>query len=478
MHKSARQISFLGGKGQIMAQLWGGRFTKQTDDLVYHFNASISFDQRLLEEDIEGSIAHVVMLAKQGILTNAEKDSIVKGLGDIRREVLDGSLAVTEEYEDIHSFVEAKLIERIGDAGKRMHTGRSRNDQVALDLRLYIRKEILAVDGLLKELLNVILRIQKEHLSTYMPGFTHLQKAQPVTLAHHVGAYFEMFKRDRGRMHDIFMRMNYCPLGAGALAGTTYPLDRSYTASMLGFEGPTINSMDSVSDRDYVIEFLAAASTIMMHLSRFSEEIIIWNSNEYRFIELDDAYSTGSSIMPQKKNPDIAELVRGKTGRVYGALVSMLTTMKGLPLAYNKDMQEDKELTFDAIDTVKNCLKLFTGMLDTAVFRKDVMAKSASGGFTNATDAADYLVGKGVPFRDAHGIVGKLVLTCIEKQCCIEELSIEEFKALSPVFEEDIYEAVSLKACVEKRLTLGAPGIKAMEQVIAQNEAYLTEDLT
>lgn len=461
-----------------MAQLWGGRFTKQTDDLVYHFNASISFDQRFLEEDIEGSIAHVVMLAKQGILTNAEKDSIVKGLGDIRREVLDGNLAVTEEYEDVHSFVEAKLIERIGDAGKKMHTGRSRNDQVALDLRLYIRKEILAVDGLLKELLNVILRIQKEHLSTYMPGFTHLQKAQPVTLAHHMGAYFEMFKRDRGRMHDIFMRMNYCPLGAGALAGTTYPLDRSYTASMLGFEGPTLNSMDSVSDRDYVIEFLAAASTIMMHLSRFSEEIIIWNSNEYRFIELDDAYSTGSSIMPQKKNPDIAELVRGKTGRVYGALVSMLTTMKGLPLAYNKDMQEDKELTFDAIDTVKNCLKLFAGMLDTAVFRKDVMAKSASGGFTNATDAADYLVGKGVPFRDAHGIVGKLVLTCIDKQCSIEELSIEEFKALSPVFEEDIYEAVSLKACVEKRLTLGAPGIKAMEQVIAQNEVYLAEDHT
>lgn len=461
-----------------MAQLWGGRFTKQTDDLVYHFNASISFDQRFLEEDIEGSIAHVVMLAKQGILTNAEKDSIVKGLGDIRREVLDGNLAVTEEYEDVHSFVEAKLIERIGDAGKKMHTGRSRNDQVALDLRLYIRKEILAVDGLLKELLNVILRIQKEHLSTYMPGFTHLQKAQPVTLAHHMGAYFEMFKRDRGRMHDIFMRMNYCPLGAGALAGTTYPLDRSYTASMLGFEGPTLNSMDSVSDRDYVIEFLAAASTIMMHLSRFSEEIIIWNSNEYRFIELDDAYSTGSSIMPQKKNPDIAELVRGKTGRVYGALVSMLTTMKGLPLAYNKDMQEDKELTFDTIDTVKNCLKLFAGMLDTAVFRKDVMAKSASGGFTNATDAADYLVGKGVPFRDAHGIVGKLVLTCIDKQCSIEELSIEEFKALSPVFEEDIYEAVSLKACVEKRLTLGAPGIKAMEQVIAQNETYLAEDRT
>ena len=458
-----------------MAQLWGGRFTKQTDDLVYRFNASISFDQRFLEEDVEGSIAHVVMLAKQGILTNEEKDQIVKGLGDIRQEVLSGQLAVTEEYEDVHSFVEAKLIERIGDAGKKMHTGRSRNDQVALDLRLYIRKEILNVDGLLKELLQVLLRIQKEHLCTYMPGFTHLQKAQPVTLAHHMGAYFEMFKRDRGRMHDIFMRMNYCPLGAGALAGTTYPLDRSYTASMLGFEGPTFNSMDSVSDRDYVIEFLSAASTIMMHLSRFSEEIIIWNSNEYRFIELDDAYSTGSSIMPQKKNPDIAELVRGKTGRVYGALVSILTTMKGLPLAYNKDMQEDKELTFDAIDTVKDCLTLFTGMLSTAGFRKEVMAKSAMGGFTNATDAADYLVGKGVPFRDAHGIIGKLVLTCIGKQCSIEELTMEEFKELSPVFEEDIYDAVSLKTCVEKRLTLGAPGTEAMEQVIAANETYLTE---
>ena len=456
-----------------MAQLWGGRFTKQTDDLVYHFNASILFDQRFLEEDIEGSIAHVVMLAKQGILTNAEKDSIVKGLGDIRREVLDGSLAVTEEYEDVHSFVEAKLIERIGDAGKKMHTGRSRNDQVALDLRLYIRKEILSVDGLLKELLNVILRIQKEHLSTYMPGFTHLQKAQPVTLAHHMGAYFEMFKRDRGRMHDIFMRMNYCPLGAGALAGTTYPLDRSYTASMLGFEGPTLNSMDSVSDRDYVIEFLAAASTIMMHLSRFSEEIIIWNSNEYRFIELDDAYSTGSSIMPQKKNPDIAELVRGKTGRVYGALVSMLTTMKGLPLAYNKDMQEDKEGVFDAIDTVTSCLRLFTGMADTMKFNRAVMEASAKNGFTNATDVADYLVKHGVAFRDAHGISGRLVLKCIEQEKALDDLTLEEFREESPVFEPDIYEAISMKTCVERRLTYGAPGEGVMRRVIEENRNYL-----
>ena len=309
-----------------------------------------------------------------------------------------------------------------------------------------------------------------------MPGFTHLQKAQPVTLAHHIGAYFEMFKRDRSRLKDIFYRMNYCPLGAGALAGTTYPLDRAYTASLLGFEGPTLNSMDSVSDRDYVIEFLSALSTIMMHLSRFCEEIIIWNSNEYRFVEIDDAYSTGSSIMPQKKNPDIAELVRGKTGRVYGALVSILTTMKGIPLAYNKDMQEDKELTFDAIDTVKGCLALFEGMIRTMKFNEDVMEKSAAFGFTNATDAADYLVGKGVPFRDAHGIVGRLVLCCIEKNCSIDDLSIEELKEISPVFEEDVYQAISLKTCVEKRLTIGAPGPEAMREVIRMHREYLKKD--
>ena len=456
-----------------MAQLWGGRFTKETDELVYQFNASVSFDQRFFKEDIEGSIAHVVMLCKQGILSNAEKDAIVKGLSDIRNDVENGKLEITSEYEDVHSFVEAKLIERIGDAGKKMHTGRSRNDQVALDMRLYVRKEIAETDQLLKELLEAILKTMKENLDTYMPGFTHLQKAQPVTLAHHFGAYFEMFRRDRDRMHDIYKRMNYCPLGAGALAGTTYPLDRNYTASLLGFEGPTLNSMDSVSDRDYVIEFLSAASTIMMHLSRFSEEIIIWNSNEYRFVEIDDAYSTGSSIMPQKKNPDIAELVRGKTGRVYGALMSILTTMKGIPLAYNKDMQEDKELTFDAIDTVKGCIRLFTGMVDTLKFRRDVMAKSAMRGFTNATDAADYLVMKGVPFRDAHSVIGRLVLYCIDQDKCIEDLSIEELKEISPVFETDLYDAISLKTCVEKRLTVGAPGMDVMKQVIAMEEEYL-----
>ena len=456
-----------------MAQLWGGRFTKETDRLVYDFNASINFDKRLFEQDIEGSIAHVVMLEKQGILTCEEKDQIVKGLTMIREDVRDGKLVITSEYEDIHSFVEANLIDRIGDAGKKLHTGRSRNDQVALDMRLYVRHEVIEISECLKELLTTLLTIMETNLHTYMPGFTHLQKAQPTTLAHHMGAYFEMFKRDLLRMEDIYKRMNYCPLGAGAFAGTTYPLDRAYTASLMGFEGPTLNSMDGVSDRDYLIEFLSALSTIMMHLSRFSEEVIIWNSNEYQFVEIDDAYSTGSSIMPQKKNPDIAELVRGKTGRVYGALMSLLTTMKGIPLAYNKDMQEDKELSFDAIDTTKGCIALFTGMLDTMKFNKDVMRKSAAHGFTNATDAADYLVNHGVPFRDAHGIIGRIVLYCLDKQMPIDDMSLEELKQFSPVFEEDVYDAISMETCVNKRLTIGAPGEEAMKKVIAIEEAYL-----
>ena len=459
-----------------MAQLWGGRFTKETDKLVYNFNASISFDKKFYAQDIRGSIAHVTMLQKQGILTKEEKESIIEGLKGIQADVENGTLEITDEYEDIHSFVEANLIDRIGDAGKKLHTGRSRNDQVALDMRLYTRDEIEALDTLLKELLEVLLKLMKEHIETYMPGFTHLQKAQPVTLAHHLGAYFEMFKRDRLRMKDIRKRMNYCPLGAGALAGTTYPLDREYTAELLGFDGPTLNSMDSVSDRDYLIEMLSAMSTVMMHLSRFCEEVIIWNSNEYQFVEIDDAYSTGSSIMPQKKNPDIAELVRGKTGRVYGALMSLLTTMKGIPLAYNKDMQEDKELVFDAIDTTKGCLALFTGMLRTMRFRKQRMEDSAKNGFTNATDAADYLVNHGVPFRDAHGIVGQLVLYCIDKNIALDDMSLEEYKAISPVFEEDIYEAISMKTCVEMRNTIGAPGKSAMEQAIALEEAYLKEE--
>ena len=446
-----------------MAQLWGGRFTKDTDRNVYLFNASINFDKRLYLQDIEGSIAHSIMLEKQGILTLEEKDAIVKGLTSIRNDIENGTLEITDKYEDIHSFVEANLIDRIGDAGKKLHTGRSRNDQVALDMKLYVRSEVTEVDELLKAFQKILLRIMEENIETYMPGFTHLQKAQPVTLAHHMSAYFEMFTRDRSRLADIYKRMNTCPLGAGALAGTTYPLDRGYTASMLGFEQPTRNSMDSVSDRDYVIEFLSALSTIMMHLSRFAEETIIWNSNEYGFIEIDDGYSTGSSIMPQKKNPDIAELVRGKTGRVYGHLMAMLATMKSLPLAYNKDMQEDKEGTFDAIDTTKECLTMFMQMVDTMQFRKDVMAKSAMNGFTNATDAADYLVKHGMPFRDAHGVIGRLVLTCIDKNKSIDEMSIEELKEICDVFEEDIYDAISLKTCVEKRLTTGAPGIKPIE---------------
>ena len=459
-----------------MAQLWGGRFTKETDQLVYNFNASISFDQKFYRQDIEGSIAHVCMLGKQGILTEEEMQAIVKCLDEIRTEVDEGKLEISSEYEDIHSFVEANLIDRLGDTGKKLHTGRSRNDQVALDMRLFTRLQVLEMDGLLKELLEVILRIMKENTDTIMPGFTHLQKAQPITLAHHMGAYFEMFKRDRQRLKDIFFRMNYCPLGSGALAGTTYPLDREYTAQLMGFFGPTLNSMDGVSDRVYLIEFLSALSTVMMHLSRFSEEVIIWNSNEYQFVEIDDAYSTGSSIMPQKKNPDIAELVRGKTGRVYGALMSLLTTMKGIPLAYNKDMQEDKELSFDAFDTAKGCVALFTGMLDTMQFNKDVMRKSANNGFTNATDAADYLVNHGVPFRDAHGIIGQIVLYCIDENKAIDDMSLEELKKFSEVFEEDIYDAISMETCVNKRLTIGAPGKEMMEKVISIEEAYLKEE--
>ena len=459
-----------------MAQLWGGRFTKETDQLVYNFNASITFDQKFYKKDIEGSIAHVTMLAKQGILTEQERDDIVRTLKEIRDEVESGRLEITSEYEDIHSFVEANLIDRLGDTGKKLHTGRSRNDQVALDMRLYTRDELLHTDDLLKELLETILKIMEANTETIMPGFTHLQKAQPITLAHHMGAYFEMFKRDRLRLHDIYERMNYCPLGSGALAGTTYPLDREYTAELLGFYGPTLNSMDGVSDRDYLIEFLSACATIMMHLSRFSEEIIIWNSNEYQFVEIDDAYSTGSSIMPQKKNPDIAELVRGKTGRVYGALMSLLTTMKGIPLAYNKDMQEDKELSFDAMDTVKGCIALFTGMLATMKFNKGKMRLSANNGFTNATDAADYLVKHGVPFRDAHGIIGKIVLYCIERGIAIDDMSLDELKAICPVFEEDIYEEISMETCVNNRLTIGAPGKAAMEKVIEAEKAYLAED--
>ena len=428
----------------------------------------------MYKEDIEGSIAHATMLGEQGIISKEDADSIIDGLKGILADIESGKLEIGSQYEDIHSFNEAVLTDRIGDAGKRLHTGRSRNDQVALDMKLYTRKTIDDIDARLAKLQASLLDIIEKNLDTYMPGFTHLQKAQPVTLAHHLGAYFEMFIRDRSRLTDIRKRMNSCPLGSGALAGTTYPLKRERTAELLEFElGPTRNSMDSVSDRDYLIEFLDALAIIMMHLSRFSEEIIIWNSNEYRFVEISDAYSTGSSIMPQKKNPDIAELVRGKTGRVYGALMSLLTTMKGIPLAYDKDMQEDKEVAFDAFDNVAACIELFDGMISTIKFRNDLMEKSAKNGFTNATDAADYLVKKGVPFRDAHGIIGRLVLKCIDENKALDDLTIEEWKSESDVFENDIYEAISLKTCVDKRLTIGAPGHEAMEKNVRYYKDYL-----
>ena len=456
-----------------MAQLWGGRFTKPTDEKVYAFNASIGFDKRMLRQDICGSIAHARMLGKQGIISTEDAEKIETGLKGIYEDVLAGKIEITDKYEDIHSFNESVLTDRIGDAGKRLHTGRSRNDQVALDMRMYVRGEICVTDALLNELLKVIEEVMSANVDTYMPGFTHLQKAQPVTLAHHMGAYFEMFRRDRLRLADIYKRMNECPLGAGALAGTTYPLDREFTARELGFDRPTANSMDSVSDRDYLIEYLDALSIIMMHLSRSCEEIITWNSNEYRFVEIDDTYSTGSSIMPQKKNPDIAELVRGKTGRVYGSLFGLLTTMKGIPLAYNKDMQEDKEGAYDAMDTANSCIDLYTGMLKSMKFNKETMEKSAAGGFTNATDAADYLVVKGIPFRDAHGIVGRMVLECIDKGITIDEMRLEDLKELSPVIEEDFYTAVSIKTCVEKRSTKGAPGPEAMKEELEGCKAFI-----
>ena len=458
-----------------MAQLWGGRFTKDTDQLVYDFNASIRFDKRLLPQDIQGSIAHVKMLKKQKILSDSEGETIRAALEQILQDVRDGVLEITDSYEDVHSFVEAVLTERIGEAGKKLHTGRSRNDQVATDMKLYVREEIDQIDGLLYTLLNAVEKIIEDNTGTYMPGFTHLQKAQPVTAAHHFGAYFEMFRRDRERLADIRKRMNTCPLGAGALAGTTYPLDRAYTAELLEFDAPSANSMDAVSDRDYLLETLFALSVIQMHMSRSCEEICIWNSDDYRYVEIDDSYSTGSSIMPQKKNPDIAELIRGKTGRVYGALIQMLTTMKGLPLAYNKDMQEDKELSFDAIDTVCSCIRLYTGMLSTMCFRKDILRRAAVQGFTNATDAADYLVGKGIPFRDAHAVTGRIVLSCLEKGCAIDDLSLDEMKEFSEAFEEDIYEALKLETCADRRNTAGGPGTDAMKEMIRRNQAYLEE---
>ena len=454
-------------------KLWGGRFTKETNKLVESFNESLSFDHRFYKQDIRGSIAHVKMLAKQSILTDDERDKIIEGLNSIEKDIESGVLKFDDGSEDIHSYVEAHLIERIGETGKKLHTGRSRNDQVALDMKLYVRDEIDELKDLLYELLSEVLRIMEENTTTYMPGFTHLQKAQPTTLAHHFGAYFEMFIRDFDRLRTTRKRMNLSPLGSGAFAGTTYDLDRDYVASLLEFETATRNSMDSVSDRDYLLELLSDLAIISMHLSRLSEEIIIWNTDEYRFVEMDDTYSTGSSIMPQKKNPDIAELIRGKSGRVYGSLISLLTTMKGLPLAYNKDMQEDKEMSFDAIDTVKSLIKLMSGMLSSMKFNNERMAKSARGGFTNATDAADYLVKKNVAFRDAHEIVGRLVLYGIEHGKALDDFSLEEFRNISEYFDYDIYDAISLKTCVEKRNTKGAPGLTAIMNEIKESKKLL-----
>ena len=454
-------------------KLWGGRFIKETNNLVESFNESLSFDHRFYKQDIRGSIAHVKMLAKQNILTDDERDKIIEGLNSIEKDIESGVLKFDDGSEDIHSYVEAHLIERIGETGKKLHTGRSRNDQVALDMKLYVRDEIDELKDLLYELLSEVLRIMEENTTTYMPGFTHLQKAQPTTLAHHFGAYFEMFIRDFDRLRSTRRRMNLSPLGSGAFAGTTYDLDRDYVASLLEFETATRNSMDSVSDRDYLLELLSDLAIISMHFSRLSEEIIIWNTDEYRFVEMDDTYSTGSSIMPQKKNPDIAELIRGKSGRVYGSLISLLTTMKGLPLAYNKDMQEDKEMSFDAIDTVKSLIKLMSGMLSSMKFNNERMAKSARGGFTNATDAADYLVKKNVAFRDAHEIVGRLVLYGIEHGKALDDFSLEEFRNISEYFDYDIYDAISLKTCVEKRNTKGAPGLTAIMNEIKESKKLL-----
>lgn len=456
-----------------MSKLWGGRFQKSTDTLTDDFNSSIHFDQRMYRQDIQGSIAHVKMLGKQGIIPQEDSELIHKTLLEILSDIENGKVEFDVAAEDIHMNIEQILIARIGDVGKKLHTGRSRNDQVALDMRMYVREEIKNISGLITNLQKVLLNIAKEHTQTIMPGYTHLQKAQPITFAHHVMAYVEMFKRDKQRLEDVNKRVNVLPLGSGALAGTTYPLDREYVAKELGFDSVSLNSLDGVSDRDFCIELLSALSIMMMHVSRFSEEIILWCSHEFGFIELDDAFSTGSSIMPQKKNPDIAELARGKTGRVYGSLMSLLAMMKSLPLAYNKDMQEDKEPVFDAIDTVKMCLPVFTDMIRTMKVNKDRMRQGAKGGFTNATDLADYLVKKGIAFRDAHEIVGKIVFSCIQRGIGLEDMAIEEYKAVSPLIEENVFTAISLEECVNKRSIIGGPAEETVLKAIKINEALI-----
>ncbi|MDD6050805.1 MAG: argininosuccinate lyase [Clostridiales bacterium] len=456
-------------------KLWGGRFTKATDHLMDDFHSSISFDQRLAEQDITGSIAHATMLGETGIIPKADADRIVEGLQGILADVQSGKIEWMVDAEDIHMNVETLLTQRIGEAGKRLHTGRSRNDQVALDVRMYAKLACRETETMLNELLTTLLDIAQDNLHTIMPGYPHMQKAQPITLAHHMMAYFQMFLRDRKRFRNAYDAADVMPLGSGALAGTTYPLNRERVAELLGFSAITENSLDGVSDRDFLLDFLSAASTCMMHLSRFCEELILWNTNEFRFVEMDDAYATGSSIMPQKKNPDVAELIRGKTGRVYGDLMALLTVMKGIPLAYNKDMQEDKEAFFDARDTLVKGLTIFTAMLKTCTFRKDVMEKGASGGFTNATDAADYMVKHGVAFRDAHAVVGRLVAHCLNENKALLDLTLDELKAFHPVFEQDVFEELSMLSCVEKRRIPGAPAPDMVQIAIDHGRQALSD---
>ncbi len=454
-------------------KLWGGRFSKNTDSEVNDFNSSIRFDSRMYRQDIEGSIAHATMLGKTGVISDDDSKLIVKTLGEILDDINAGNVEFTEDAEDIHMNIETILISRIGDVGKRLHTGRSRNDQVALDIRMYLKDEIKEIRKMLFSLERTLLSAAKDNLDTVMPGYTHLQKAQPITLSHHAMAYFEMFKRDIGRLDDCCKRTNIMPLGSGALAGTTYLLDREMVCNLLGFDSVTLNSLDGVSDRDFVIELASALSICIMHLSRYCEELILWNTNEFSFIEMDDSCSTGSSIMPQKKNPDVAELIRGKSGRVYGDLVSILTVMKGIPLAYNKDMQEDKECIFDAVDTLKLCIPVFEKMISTMKINKEKMRAGASGGFTNATDAADYLVKKGMPFRQAHEVIGKMVLYAINNNKSLEEFTLDEFKACSDIIENDIYDAISLDTCVSERKTIGAPSKDAVLYSIEKGEGFL-----
>ncbi len=454
-------------------KLWGGRFEKATEGMVDDFHSSISFDKRLYKQDIQGSIAHATMLGETGIIERAEAEKIVEGLKAILAEIENGQVTFMVDAEDIHMNVETLLIQKIGDAGKRLHTGRSRNDQVALDIRMYAKAACLETRDLLKELCQVLLAISKENLHTIMPGYTHLQKAQPITLAFHMMAYFQMFSRDLSRFSHAYHMADVMPLGSGALAGTTYPLDRARVQALLGFSAMTDNALDGVSDRDFLLEYLSAAAIAMMHLSRFCEELILWNTNEFRFIEMDDGFATGSSIMPQKKNPDVAELIRGKTGRVYGDLMALLTTMKGIPLAYNKDMQEDKEAFFDARDTLVKALHVFTEMLKTVSFKKENMESGASLGFTNATDCADYLVKKGVPFRDAHKVIGSLVAHCLKESKALLDLNVHELKAFHPAFEPDVFDAISIKTCVDARKVIGGPAPEMVQLSIENGEKLL-----